>query len=89
MNDRVPEVSPKTLPPGDLELPLGCLTSNVLYQLGKTMDRFLAYRDERRGLELPCLKSIHVDEDGYIYARVLFAGRTYKMELVAGAWVFG
>ncbi len=79
---------PKTAS-GDLELP-PCLTPNVLYQLAKTMERLEVYHRERGGREpeLPCLRSIHVDKDGHVCARILSGGLTFKMELVAGAWVF-
>jgi hypothetical protein len=75
--------------PGNLELP-ACVTSNVLYALAKVMDKLYAYHRASGGTDrdFPCLKVVEVGHDERIYATIVSGNQMFKMQLVAGAWIF-
>jgi hypothetical protein len=72
-----------------LLLPLGCLTASAVHALAHGLERLAAFHRKHDGApdDVPCVKEIFVDNNR-VFARVLSGTRTFKLELIAGAWSF-
>lgn len=76
-------------PPQRLAVPAGCISASELRSLATKLDALAAFHRDRGGPapDSPCLLEVLVDS-GHVSARVRSGERTFKLELVAGAWQF-
>lgn len=78
-----------TRPAQRLEVPAGCITASALRSLALKLDQLAAFHRDRGGPapDAPCLLEV-LTEGEHVFARVRSDDRTFKLELVAGTWVF-
>jgi hypothetical protein len=70
-------------------LPMQCITASTLRSLASTLDRIESFHKLKGGAseDTPCLTHVFVD-DRDVFARIRSGTRSYKLQLVQGAWEF-